>query len=188
MTKMNKIVGAGMSAAVVRDVKTGHWKELNASLNSTGDYIVAFSFFDMQDVNTAYALSAHKMLVDMGFKRGIYEQKRSAEWEKLVAGIFSKITPVGTKELLKDRELMMRGFEGQGIRWAHVVQEEYMTGIFDIQVHERNGYFPDCGSAYVWEVMCVGIKSDEDGSVTWHPFHLTDEERAFKKECNAMGF
>lgn len=171
----NKILDGIRTSWMEHYLDAGHWPEVRWE---HGNGIVHMSLFEYGAVMNQVHQCFHLTLQAKGYKLGIYEHLRSRAWTADCQAIAGVMRPAVTADLVEGRLVVLQGLADFGCRsrWATVVEGEYSPCIFDIQVLEINGYFPDCGSAYVWELQAVQL----DG--VWCPFELTPEERAFEKE------
>jgi hypothetical protein len=164
--------------------KEGFFPEVNYRQSpEDGFRVTSFNLFERQDVSRLLFRCLNFNLVRMGIQYGAFTRKSSASFLSGVKEVLKQMQPIDSSYVKRPAKLICPNLKLWGIgdkfrfRFGRLAQYEYMENIIDVSIDEENGYFAETGSAYIWEIAMI-----QDSSNLWRPFHLSEEEKADRKE------
>ncbi len=147
---------------------------------STGGNGYSLSLYDYVEVSSLFFACYHRELIKHGILDGLFTKSREAKLLPILQKLSETVIPASTTDIKVGQQMLLAPIDSRYRRTITVTEGIYMDDcIFDVQVAQKDGYFDDEGSVYIWEIHCMEVNG------VWRPFDMTDKEREIKKELKA---
>lgn len=177
--RLNKFITGIVQSAEEWHLLSGSFPEVQFKKEAG---LTSFSLYDRQAVSKRFVCIGNQVLKEQGLywnSTGLSKAQKTAlstAFGSLTASCFRSQLAVGTLVMLTPALDIKRPRFG---RIAHEYNDPLRV---TVQIIEQDGYYPDCGDVWVWEVLAAELQTG------WTPFILDDEVRAQAKEIDPQYF